>query len=521
MALILELPVELVIDIAKEVIESMATGNLNEAVITNMADLRSLWLTCRTFRVIVKEVLFRWNKEHEGSSAVVWATEHGRIDILEDCRAFGLDLVNPGSHHHSDWLNTRFDLEPPLCCQTPIGRATSHDWLSVVEWFFDNGVSANHICSAINPRGDTTWQCVQLTSLGDEDHVPRWSVLKYALHHKSSSIAQFLIRRGADLTFAHDTESSNIKPQHAIHIAANKGLVDVIKMLVHDHDVDINIIDTDGKSALHYAAGTLENRKTVQLLIALGANLDQRAANGATPLLKALHSGCFTNAYYLIRAGARVGLISGSPPAPGLQSPLQACIASNPLDRFTRVDNLWLRLPDQFYMGYSPTEPEKIEIYRGRIMEMLIERGASVREANPGTPLPVMLALDLHQQCSVQRLLQHGAVFTLTGQHMSIAGYVMATTGAGAAHDFWNKMKILVDCGVSRLDDPFDANRSVLQAIISRRPDSLHAMLQMGRNLVTPQHLNYVIWECILRGDHWALNTLYAYATFYLGPYFS
>ncbi|KAK8069581.1 hypothetical protein PG994_006197 [Apiospora phragmitis] len=132
MALISKLPVELVIEIVNEVIESRVSLIENEPVIVNVADLRSLSLACRNFRGVVKELLFRWNKKHGHSSAFVWAIKNGRIDTLEDCRAFGLDPLSPGSHHHDQWLEPPSD-EPPLCCQTPIGLAIRHRKFAVVK----------------------------------------------------------------------------------------------------------------------------------------------------------------------------------------------------------------------------------------------------------------------------------------------------------------------------------------------------------------------------------------------------
>ncbi|KAK7931732.1 hypothetical protein PG985_002444 [Apiospora marii] len=498
MALILELPVELSIAIAKEFIESRDAGVPNETVIANVADLQALSLTCRSFRSIVKQLLFDWNKKHGHSNAVVWALEHGRTDTLEDCRAFGLDLLAPGSHHHTNDLNSHFDLEAPFCCQVPIGVAISHHQPAAVEWLLDSGVSADQLCSAVDQVAPFNAATVSLPA-DEEEYAPRWTALEYAMSHRSSSISTLLIQKGATLTFPHNAHSRGAKKQHAIHMAAEKGLVDVINMLVCEHDVDVNTADTDGETALHHAVNVLDNKDTILPLYYLGADLNRPAANGVTPLVKALRSGCYANAFQLIVAGAAVK----SPF--GLQSPLRACLMGQPRDRFSLVGAIWLNLDDKYYMGYEPDEDEKADVFRGRILEIMIEKGASVHDEYAGEPMPILTALHHYQELTVQVLLHHGVQFPEMDGYPSMAAYVVATNAWGFG--VLREMQILFNCGFSRLDDPYDENTTVLQALVARGiPYILSGMLQMGKTLVDPEHLSQVIWDCIRDQDRPAID---------------
>ncbi|KAK8069582.1 hypothetical protein PG994_006198 [Apiospora phragmitis] len=322
--------------------------------------------------------------------------------------------------------------------------------------------SANQDCSA----ADLTW------TYWKEETVPQWSALQYALSHKSNSIAALLTQKGEGLAFADDTKSPNPKQQHAIHIAAENGLIDVINMLVHEHHVDINTTDTNGETALHYATSTLENKKTLLFLIGLGAKLNQAAAGGITPLVKAMDSSCFINAFQLIKAGAEVKI--PGPPAPYLASPVEACLANYPSDCSTERKNDFLQ---------------------ARLLEVLLKKGASVHGGYPGEPLPtmtadgysgeplpIMTAMRVFQGQAVQVLLRHGAQFPPIGEHPSIAAYVL-----DAAYDdifeFLPRMQILFDCGVSRMDDPFDKDHTILQVLASMArecPGCLTGVLESG-----------------------------------------
>ncbi|KAK7992032.1 hypothetical protein PG988_000826 [Apiospora saccharicola] len=417
--------------------------------------------TTHATTLIVKQVLFDWNKKHGHSSAVVWALEHGRTDTLEDCRAFGLNLLTPGSHHHTNALNRHFDLEAPFCCQTPIGMAFSYHQPAAVKWLLDEeGVSVDQLCSAVDQVAPFN-AATALIPADKEEYAPRWSALEYALGHRASSVATLLIQKGATLTFTHKAQDRGVKQQHAIYIAAEKGLIDVIKTLVHERHVNVNATDADGETPLHHAVGVLGNKETILGLVDLGADLNQPAANGVTPLLKALQTGCYANAFELINAGADIK------PIPGLLSPLRACLSNQPRDRFSLVGAIWLNLDDKYYLGHEPDEDEKADVFRGRVLEMLLEKGASVHDEYADEPMPPILTALHHYQ----------------------------------------ERTILFHCGVARLDDPYDEERTVLQEVVARGiPYILSGMLEMGRYLVDPEHLRQVIYDRGCNGDRKAIN---------------
>ena len=61
-----------------------------------------------------------------------------------------------------------------------------------------------------------------------------------------------------------------------MHYSAGEGQVDVVDVLIHTKDINVNAKDNEGKTALHYAA-LLEQKETVQKLL---------SAKGIDPTIK-------------------------------------------------------------------------------------------------------------------------------------------------------------------------------------------------------------------------------------------
>lgn len=67
----------------------------------------------------------------------------------------------------------------------------------------------------------------------------------------------------------------------ALHFAADHGAVDIVHILLKDSTIDINAVDHDGQTALHYAT-LAEQRECYELLQKMGANTQSRNADGKT-----------------------------------------------------------------------------------------------------------------------------------------------------------------------------------------------------------------------------------------------
>lgn len=100
-----------------------------------------------------------------------------------------------------------------------------------------------------------------------------------------TDIAIVLLDAGADpLATAYDIDTS------ALHLAAGRERLAIIRLLVQQHDVDVNLTSGAGFTPLHTAAAKGQ-AAAAALLIELGADINAATPDGVTPLHAAAVSG--------------------------------------------------------------------------------------------------------------------------------------------------------------------------------------------------------------------------------------
>ncbi|WP_306604579.1 ankyrin repeat domain-containing protein [Azonexus sp.] len=106
-----------------------------------------------------------------------------------------------------------------------------------------------------------------------------------------------LLKHGAD---------ANIRTNYGLtvyHLAAKSGDEATNKALFTANPEGSQALDNDGKTPLHYAAESGYGT-TIEILMACGANVNQRDKNGDTPLISAARKGNAKTAYFLVKNGA-------------------------------------------------------------------------------------------------------------------------------------------------------------------------------------------------------------------------
>ena len=92
-----------------------------------------------------------------------------------------------------------------------------------------------------------------------------------------------------------------------LHFAASAGKLKVVKSLVEVHHADIDALDKEGASALHYAAagGQEEvSKKVVKFLVEKGADPNKLVNNKFSVLALAINAGNIAVVQYLITSPA-------------------------------------------------------------------------------------------------------------------------------------------------------------------------------------------------------------------------
>ena len=111
-------------------------------------------------------------------------------------------------------------------------------------------------------------------------------------------IVKQLIRAGADVS------TVSRQRRTCLHLAASYGLPDIVRYLVGLPEVDVNHVDTNGRTALHDASVDV-----VQVLVDVGADIEVRDNEGRSPLLSSTsdsYSGKLAIVKQLVEAGAGV-----------------------------------------------------------------------------------------------------------------------------------------------------------------------------------------------------------------------
>ena len=133
------------------------------------------------------------------------------------------------------------------------------------------------------------------TKHDDDDEVDwmeeGYTALHYACHHRIENMVDLLLDKGADVEI---TESTGKKP---LHIACQKGYIDIIEALLHNPfgvHVDINMKkgsedgESPGATPLHEVIldyGYLRNKfEVIEFLLKNGADVNAVDDNGETPL---------------------------------------------------------------------------------------------------------------------------------------------------------------------------------------------------------------------------------------------
>lgn len=203
---------------------------------------------------------------------------------------------------------------------------------------------------------------VEVDSLDVENNTP----LAYALDRGHEGIARILLERAAD-----PTRIRSRKGLTALHMAAAHGITDIIGLLI-DSGLEVNAVDDDRSTPLHWAAMKGGKKAAVELLLAQGAAHDARNKLGESPMHLAAGKGWAEVIGALLDRGADVNAVDDDKWTPLHQASLEG--------KKDVVDLLLARgaaLNPRNKRGDSPIHSA---LLRGHldVVLLLIERGADV-----------------------------------------------------------------------------------------------------------------------------------------------
>ncbi|KAI1089472.1 ankyrin repeat-containing domain protein [Rostrohypoxylon terebratum] len=301
MATLMSLPNELLLMIAKST-ETFTTeySTQDERQILGLEDLMNLTYVNRRLNSIMNDVLYRLDRDVLGFHAPIHAVYNDSVETLELMDRLGFNLLD------------EVELRP---AHGILNRACEFGHVEIVGWLLDKGFPMKKIPANQPPAN----QASLFSS----------SQLVTAILQRQAEIAIFLLSRGATPRFmVSDDPDDYDNVTTALHLAASHDVPEVVKYIVQNKVLPVNIRDSSGKTPLHccidkfsYASfweddtvdwDSIEpedhwpnNTVVLRTLISLGADLNIRY-RGDTLLGEALMWGAYGHAYVLLKAGAKV-----------------------------------------------------------------------------------------------------------------------------------------------------------------------------------------------------------------------
>lgn len=223
-------------------------------------EINALCCTSRRLHELLNPVLYKYSHaQQNGGYVVEWAAINGLVST------------------------TRLILEagaPPNACgwmvKQPFALAATHGHSEIIELLYEHGVEP---CPT-----DNDWKHhrdEEPDVLDCEEGHP----LSMAAANGHVSVVSLLLKHGVPV----DLHTGTREKRTALHLAAEKGHLDVLRVLV-DAGSQINAQDYLGTTSLHFAVheGHLE---AVQFLLARGADPNMSTTSGSTALCMAPRSG--------------------------------------------------------------------------------------------------------------------------------------------------------------------------------------------------------------------------------------
>ncbi|KAK3317990.1 ankyrin repeat-containing domain protein [Apodospora peruviana] len=484
---------------------------------------------------LINPIIYANNVKHGFSSSLFWGASRGRLGTVKHAFAIGADLNMLGPVYKKALGNSDSDNPPDddngtgapqqpvvavdghapatikLAAGTPLHHAAKRGHRDVVEWLLNNGADIDAPSS--NICGCRLFKAVGRNSdpARPSPTIPQWRPLHIALCNSAREVAELLIFRGAKL------ELEVTGGHTALHSAATRGLVPIIKLLALDVSFDINERDSFGNTALHYVSGLWRPRDsavirdTIAKLLALGADLEALNNSGHTPLFNACHKGNFAVAHRLVTIGAN--------PDPQSRSDFPRSPIEPLFPEYRPLYFCTLPRSEFFDLDDAPVKHDEFEGNRVTLIRALVEAGADVdarfRARSHHDATALMLACELAEPRAVAEFIRCGAAVNAQDLLGRTPLYYACTVRINHRGEVPEIATILIqhkarmdleDCCLSALD-------WAIKMVKWGENDVLETMLQVASQInLSHKKLKAALKTCASMGNHKALKPLLKFA---------
>ncbi|KAF4468573.1 Ankyrin repeat-containing domain [Fusarium albosuccineum] len=291
------------------------------------------------------------------SRALTWGAFYGKGNAVEWAIHRGASVERSRPFHGRDIF---------IEGDNPLNIAASQGHVNIIQILLDNGAEVNswthHDPPAMSSQS-RLWKTGRSFS-------PLFSAILYG----QESVARFLIQKGASLVIEDPDKSlpcdpSNQERVNVLHLAAECGMLELVRFLVEEHGVPIDSRDSFQRVPLVFAMSTssdMENKDVIKYLVDRGSSLDFVDSVGYNLMHRAVLIPDGDKAdgilQILLRAGVEVnttGAHDGPTPLHLAVWKRNRALIATLVDAGARVD--MISLEDLLLRYTRPKEPRNLE----------------------------------------------------------------------------------------------------------------------------------------------------------------
>lgn len=219
MATLMALPDELLLMIAKSRETRIDDSTGHNGQILGLRDLMNLTYVNRRLHSTINKVLYQFDRDVMGFNAPIGAICRNSIETLELIDRLGFSVLDDE------------EIRPP---RNILHIACKAGHLRIVKWLVDKGAPMEYI-----PAGEPSDNTAAYVAS---------SALVVAINQEHIEVAIFLLSRGA---MPHLRINGGDSVTTALHQATLRNLPELVKYLVRDKGMSVNIRNSRGESPLH------------------------------------------------------------------------------------------------------------------------------------------------------------------------------------------------------------------------------------------------------------------------------
>lgn len=292
--------------------------------------------------------------------------------------------------------------------------------------------------------------------------------LAVAISKQSNRLFDWCMEQGANVDFV------NRSGRNALMFAVMKGTEYMVNRLLQNRTVltRINHVDAEGNNVLHWAVSVYKP-DTIQQMVELGADIDQRNRKGQTPLHIAIIYRNAEVAKYLIDKNANTIV-----PDHSGNMPIYIALNANMMDVFEKLWSIYkMKVPVQQYDSYLLLLACQSET--PKIVREMLKAGMNARiiDRHTGASCLSFAVASMHDKQTLQLLIDYG----VDVQHADKEKRTALMNAAMREHR--DAIELLLSNGADVDSKDLDGATALHLSMASKDPHVIVSLIKKGANV--------------------------------------